>query len=213
MPEYMPQEGKVLGVVLSSHQDDSPDLLTARQTLFEVSAWTNIVSRIRAGDSTASGELYPKVLRWLEYSCRSWFVEEDSEDCVQDTYLAVLKAIRTGELREPEKLLGLIQVIGHRHYCAYVKRRDKSGSSQADHEVFECSYRSTGGPEHGVRNERPGLAQAVFAQLAPREQEILERFYIREESPDSICETMSLTDNQFRLLKRRAKAKVTLAAK
>ena len=214
MSEHMPQEGKVLGVVLSSNQDDSPDLLTASQTFVEGNSWTNIVERIRDGDSAASEELYARVLRWLKYACRSRLVPDESDDRVQETYLAVVKAIQNGELREPEKLIGFIRVIGHRQYCAYLKRRDKSRSSQAGHEVFEGSSRSRFDPEHDVLgNERRSFAQRVLAQLAPREREILERFYIREESPDCICKKMNLTSNQFRLLKWRAKAKVTITAR
>ena len=214
MSEHMPPDGKVLGVVLSSNQDDSPDLLTASQTLIEGSSWTNIVERIRDGDSAASEELYPKVLPWLKYSCRSRLVPDESEDRVQETYLAVLKAIQNDELRDPEKLIGFIRVVGHRHYCAYIKRRDKSRSSHAGHEAFEGSCRFRFDPEHdALRDERRLFAQGVLANLAPREREILKRFYIREESPDWICKEMSLTSNQFRLLKWRAKAKVTITAK
>ena len=42
---------------------------------------------------------------------------------MQETYLIVLKAIQNGDVREPEKLIGFIRVIGHRQYCAYIHRR------------------------------------------------------------------------------------------
>jgi len=210
----MPQAGKSLGVVLSSNQDDSSDLLTASQTFDDSSTWTNIVERIRDGDVAASEEQYSKVLPLLECSCRSRLVPDESEDRVQETYCAVLKAIQNGELRDPGKLLGFIRVIGHRHYCAYVKRREKSRSSQEGHRVFEASSRSRFDPEHDVLGkEKRAFARGVLAQLTPREREVLERFYIREESSDWICKAMRLTSNQFRLLKWRAKAKVATAAK
>jgi RNA polymerase sigma factor (sigma-70 family) len=208
-----PQDGRIPGVVLSSYQDDSPDPLTASQTLVE-SSWTNIVERIRDGDAAATEELYPKVLRLLERSCKSRLVPDESEDRVQETYLAVLKAIQNGDLREPERLMGFIRVIGRRQYCAYIKRRTRSRSTQQENEAFELFCRFRFDPECDVLGqERRSFAQEVLAQLAPREREILERFYIREESAEWICREMNLTENQFRLLKSRAKAKGTITGK
>ena len=214
MPEHLPQGGKVLRVVLSSHPDNSPDLLTASQTLLEDTTLTDIVQRIRYGDSAACEELYPKVLQLLKSSCKSRLVPDESEDRVQDTYIAVLKAIQNGGLRKPEKLGAFIRVIGHRQYCAYIQRRTKSRSSQSENEQFEFSCRSRFDPECDVLGkERRSFAQGVLAQLAPREREILVRFYVRDESPDWICKEMNLTSTQFRLLKWRAKAKVALTTK
>jgi RNA polymerase sigma-70 factor (ECF subfamily) len=214
MSEHKAQDGKVLGVVLSPYRDDSSDLFMASQALAEGSSWTKIVLRIRDGDSTASEELYPKVLRWIEHWCRSRVVPDESDDRVQETYLATLKAIRNGELREPEKLLGFIRVIGHRQYCAYIRRRIKYRASTSQNEAFEFFCRSRFNAEHDLLGkERRSFAKAVLAQLAPREREILERFYVREESADWICQEMNLTSNQFRLLKSRAKAKVAVAAR
>ncbi|MGA2595136.1 MAG: antitoxin Xre/MbcA/ParS toxin-binding domain-containing protein [Bryobacteraceae bacterium] len=43
--------------------------------------------------------------------------------------------------------------------------------------------------------------------LAPRDREILARFYLDEQSQDRICAEMGLTEAQFRLLKSRARAR------
>jgi RNA polymerase sigma factor (sigma-70 family) len=211
---HHPKENTVLGVDLSSHQDASPGPLTASEPLIKESTLTKLVHRIRDKDATAAEQLYPKVLRWLEYCCGSRQAPDESEDRVQETYLAILKAIQQGELREPEKLMAFMRVIGHRHYCAYIKRRNKSRSSQPDNVVFETSCRPRYDAEHDVLGqERRSWAQDALAKLAPREREILERFYLCEESPDKICNQMNLTSDQFRLLKWRAKAKVTFTAK
>jgi RNA polymerase sigma-70 factor (ECF subfamily) len=208
------QKGKVLGVVLSSHQDDSPDPFTASQTLVEGDNWTNLVERIRGEDAAASEELYATILPILKSCCKIKLVPDESEDRMQETYLIVLKAIQNGELREPERLMGFIRVIGHRQYCAYIRRRTTFRSSELDIEAFESSCRFRFDPDYDVLGqERRAFAQGVLAQLAPREREILERFYIREESTEWICKEMNLTETQFRLLKSRAKAKGTIAGK
>jgi RNA polymerase sigma-70 factor (ECF subfamily) len=43
--------------------------------------------------------------------------------------------------------------------------------------------------------------------LSDRDREILTRFYLDEQTQEKICEDMSLTETQFRLLKSRAKAR------
>ena len=54
----------------------------------------------------------------------------------------------------------------------------------------------------------PGrLIRRVLAELSDRDQEILTRFYLQEQGQDQICDEMSLSETQFRLLKSRAKAR------
>jgi len=41
-----------------------------------------------------------------------------------------------------------------------------------------------------------------------KDRDILGRFYLDEQTPEKICQDMSLTDNQFRNIKSRAKTKL-----
>jgi RNA polymerase sigma-70 factor, ECF subfamily len=47
----------------------------------------------------------------------------------------------------------------------------------------------------------------VLASLSQRGRDILERFYLKEQTQEQICQEMSLSETQFRLLKARAKAR------
>ncbi len=51
--------------------------------------------------------------------------------------------------------------------------------------------------------------QNALGRLAGREREILMRFYLEERTKEQICEEMDLTLTQFRLLKWRAKARIS----
>ncbi len=55
--------------------------------------------------------------------------------------------------------------------------------------------------------ERVHLMQKVLRGISSRDREILTRFYLYEQTQEQICEEMSLTQTQFRLLKSRAKAR------
>ena len=47
----------------------------------------------------------------------------------------------------------------------------------------------------------------ILRSSPPRDREILVRFYLREQTPAEICRDLDLTENQFRLIKSRAKAR------
>jgi RNA polymerase sigma-70 factor (ECF subfamily) len=53
----------------------------------------------------------------------------------------------------------------------------------------------------------------TLGELIARDNEILTRYYLHEETPAHICAEMNLTGIQFRLLKSRAKARFGELAK
>jgi RNA polymerase sigma factor (sigma-70 family) len=170
--------------------------------------WTKLVSRIQREDSGAMEELYRLFSRGIRfYLCRQLGAQE-LEDKVHDTFLIVVQAIRRGELREPERLMGFVRTVVKRQVAACIeqnvqRRRDwqglEEGSSVSD-------GRET--PEESViSRQRVEIMEAVLRQLSRRDREILTRFYLLEQSQEQICAEMNLTETQFRLLKSRAKAR------
>ena len=69
--------------------------------------------------------------------------------------------------------------------------------------LLERTSDGTGDPEKLLPKE---FIQSILARLSPVEREMLDRFHVREQSPDQICWDGSLTNTQFRLLKSRAKS-------
>jgi hypothetical protein len=61
--------------------------------------------------------------------------------------------------------------------------------------------------EGSLAAERNQLMSAALNGLAPRDREVLVRFYLNEEPQDQICALMGLTETQFRLIKARAKVR------
>lgn len=63
-------------------------------------------------------------------------------------------------------------------------------------------------PEHSVMaRQRADIARRVLNGVSRRDRDILNRFYVLEQSMEQICADMGLSYNQFRLLKSRAKAR------
>lgn len=170
--------------------------------------WAGLVGRIRTGDPAGMEELYRKFSRGVRfYLCRQLGPQE-LDDRVHDAFLIVLQAIRRGELREPERLMGFIRTIVKRQVATHIDtavhiRRDfqdlEPGASLPDERES---------PEETViSHEKVEIMETVLRSLSRRDREILTRFYLMEQTQEEICAEMDLSDTQFRLLKSRAKAR------
>lgn len=170
--------------------------------------WTGLVSRIRAGDDCAMTELYQIFARGIRfYLCRQLGPQE-LDDKVHDTFLIVVQAIRRGDLREPERLMGFVRTIVRRQVAAYIEEAVHRRKEQAEMDpgVRLVDHAST--PEQtAMDHQRRELVQSVLGRMSNRDREILTRFYLYEQTQEQICEEMSLSETQFRLLKSRAKAR------
>lgn len=170
--------------------------------------WKSLVERIRAGDGTAQEELYQVFARGIRYRLCRQLGPNELEDRVHDTFVIVIQAIRRGDLREPERLMGFVRTVVRRQISSYIEqamhRRREQGEFEA---AFPMVDRTTSPEQRAIEQQRRELMAGILKRLGSRDREILERFYLHEESQEQICEEMSLTETQFRLLKSRAKAK------
>jgi RNA polymerase sigma factor (sigma-70 family) len=130
------------------------------------------------------------------------------DDKVHDTFAAVVKAIQSGQLREPARLMGFVRTITQRQAVAYIDTAVRLRRDQTDFDSAGRVADSAMTPEQAIIfYERNMLVRRVLAELSDRDREILARFYLREQPKDQICSEMSLTKTQFRLLKSRARAR------
>ena len=170
--------------------------------------WAQLVENIRSGDANAMQELYQVFGKGIRiYLCRQLGLQ-DVDDKVHDTFLIVVQAIQNGDLREPERLMGFVRTIARRLVAGHIdqmvhRRRDnvpvESGVAIADNSTT---------PEQDVINrEKVDIMLDVLRQMSGRDRDILTRFYIYEQSQETIIREMKLTSTQFRLLKSRAKTR------
>jgi len=133
---------------------------------------------------------------------------QELDDKVHDTFVVVVQAIRRGELREPQRLMGFVRTIVRRQVAAYI---DKVVHTRRDQAELDASIRvpdpRANPEEDAIFRQRTELIRRVLRELSTRDREILTRFYLYEQSQDQICSEMELTETQFRLLKSRAKAR------
>jgi len=170
--------------------------------------WTGLVNRIHAEDSQAMEELYRLFSRGIRYYLCRQLGPQELEDKVHDTFLIVVQAIRRGELREPERLMGFVRTVVRRQVAAHIDNAVHSRKEQAE---VQCGYSISdvrNNPEEdAIAQQRREIMTRVLLGVSRRDREILTRFYLRGESQEKICLEMKLTETQFRLLKSRAKAR------
>jgi RNA polymerase sigma factor (sigma-70 family) len=133
---------------------------------------------------------------------------QELEDKMHDTFLIVVQAIRRGELREPDRLMGFIRTVVRRQVAAHIDhlvhvRRDTT----AIETTTVVADRSSTPEDDAIGKQRSDLMLRILKSMKPKDREILTRFYLHEQSQEQICREMSLTETQYRLLKSRAKAR------
>src|ERR1700719_2093195 len=82
--------------------------------------WVDLVERIKTQDQSGMEALYKVFSRGVRfYLCRQ-LGPQDLEDKVHDTFLIVVQAVRRGELREPERLMGFVRTVVRRQVAAHI---------------------------------------------------------------------------------------------
>jgi RNA polymerase sigma factor (sigma-70 family) len=170
--------------------------------------WLMLVEKIRSGESSGMEELYRVFSRGVRYYLCRQLGPQDLDDKVHDTFLIVVQAIKKGDLREPERLMGFVRTVVRRQVAAQIDRAMQNRRDQADMDstVLVCDKHET--PEEAaIARQHEEVADAVLRSVSGRDREILTRFYLMEQTQEEICEEMGLSETQFRLLKSRAKAR------
>ncbi|HYL77135.1 MAG TPA: sigma-70 family RNA polymerase sigma factor [Bryobacteraceae bacterium] len=170
--------------------------------------WTDLVRRIHLGEDSGMEELYKLFARGIRfYLCRQLGPQE-LDDKVHDTFLIVVQAIRRGEIREPERLMGFVRTVVRRQVAAHIDQIVHSRRDELNIDVgVRIADRRRNPEQAAVFHQKVEFMTEVLASLSERDREILTRFYLHEESQEQVCEEMNLSETQFRLLKSRAKAR------
>ena len=170
--------------------------------------WAGLVLRIQANEEPAMEELYRIFSRGIRfYLCRQ-LGPQDLDDRMHDCFLVVIQAIRKGELREPERLMGFVRTIVRRQIAGQIDDAIQTRKTQVDIESTGPIPAKGRTPEaEAMGKQENEIAVSVLKGISGRDREILTRFYLHEQSQEQICREMRLTETQFRLLKSRAKAR------
>jgi len=199
------------GPLLSSETVPEPEARPSQEPGpggFQIEAWGATVRRIREGDSAAIEQLYETFKAGLKFFLLRNLGPADVDDRIHDCLVIVVEAIQKDHLRDPEGLPGFIRTVLKRQTGAHIRTKVENRRSKVDFDesMYWISDRQDD-PEKQLRQQRTEIARKAMKEISRRDREILQRFYVREQSLEQICRDMDLTYNQFRLLKWRAKAR------
>ncbi len=170
--------------------------------------WAALVASVKAGEDAGMEQLYKLFSRGIRYYLCRQLGPQELEDKVHDTFLIVVNAIKRGDLREPERLMGFVRTVVRRQVAAYIETAVHTRREQTDLETgVTVADRKHNPEQEAIVKEKAALMRSALESLSKRDRDILIRFYLQEQPQEQICREMSLTETQFRLLKSRAKAK------
>jgi RNA polymerase sigma-70 factor (ECF subfamily) len=169
--------------------------------------WTDLVGRVQLSDASGMTDLYDVIRRGLRPFLARQLKPQDFEDKVHEIFVDVVLAIRQGQLREPERLMGFVRTVARRKVAVYIDAAARNRRNQVECRSAFLPASPHLNPEVDlIWREQRAWVQWTLGHLTKREADILRRFYLQEESQSQICLEMHLTGTQFRLLKWRSKA-------
>lgn len=170
--------------------------------------WAGLVRQIRDENPAAMEKLYALFGRGIRYYLCRQLGPQDLDDRVHDTFLIVVQAIRRGELREPERLMGFVRTVVRRQVAASIEQAIHARRDVQDVEETTGLADHSESPEESlISKQQAEIMEIVLRGISKRDREVLTRFYLLEQPQSQICREMQLTETQFRLLKSRAKAR------
>jgi RNA polymerase sigma-70 factor (ECF subfamily) len=172
--------------------------------------WGVVVDQIRQGDPAGEEALYQNLVGGARLFLQRRLGTLDIEDKVHDLFLTIVDAIRRGEIREPERLMGFVRTVLYRQLNLAVSHIIRNRETTAGIEAADHLSGSGPTPEQQtLDHEKIALMKQVLREMSDRDFEVLTRSYIREQPQERICVDMGLTPTQFQLLKSRAKARLS----
>jgi RNA polymerase sigma-70 factor, ECF subfamily len=165
------------------------------------------IERLRDGDPETERHFvgYFSDLIRLKLRARI-FSRQLIEDVRQETFLRVLRALRTpGGIREPERLGPFVNSV-----CNNVLRellRSERRHSPPSTEPPEPADRTADDPEARLISEqRKKLVLLIMDEMPERDRQVLRVLFIEESSRQEVCARLGVDRSYLRVLLHRAKA-------
>jgi RNA polymerase sigma-70 factor, ECF subfamily len=173
-----------------------------------------LVTRIASGDRGAEAQLVerfaPGLMVLLRRRLRSPASRGDVEDLCQEALQVALRALRAGQLRDPERLAAYLAGIARRVRLPGPRlfwRRTVPMDELPD--FPDLAHRSA--ERQAMASEEARLVRAALLQLGERDREVLSRYYLEDEAKERLCEELGLTSSQFDVVKHRALKRIARA--
>jgi RNA polymerase sigma-70 factor, ECF subfamily len=169
---------------------------------------TDLLARIADGDTAAESALVGHYARGLSYLLRRLAGDPSlAEDLLQETLRIGLVKARAGEIESPAKLEAFLRGTARHLWRAELRKRSRRSRSEFPEGAIESAVDPSPAPDaHLVQEEDRRRVRRLLRELTqPRDREVLTRFYLAEESKETICRDLGLGSHQFNLILFRAR--------
>lgn len=166
-----------------------------------------LVARIQSGDSEAENRLSAKYNERILLLARQRKlpISQDAEDVSQETMLAVLNAVRQGQIREPENVFSYISRVCSNKAVDILKRRKKEIPFD---EATEEEILTSGTEDERITAEMKAALMAVWEKLSPLDRMIVYLKYIKGMKYKDMAKILGLSAQTLRKRAQRAIGKM-----
>jgi RNA polymerase sigma-70 factor, ECF subfamily len=173
---------------------------------------SDLVARIRVGDSAAETQLLSRFAFGVRVMLRrhSQNPAIAIDDLAQDVLSAVLEQLRKGGMRDAAALPAYIRTTAmHR---LHAEQRAQQSSAQT-HESIEgddprlVAHSTDVGDELDAARKGRQIRELLASLPVARDREVLQRFYLQEETCEAICAALDIDHEHFRRVIHRARAR------
>ena len=168
----------------------------------------DFVSRIMAGDRQAEAELIDSYGRGVRIIIRrAGAAATIIDDLSQETFRIVLEKIRSGDIREPERLSGFIRSVAKNLVIEHFRRVARRERLTDNEEAIRLLTTSAPNQlERLLQKEKAGIVWRVLREMRnERDVQVLLRYHLAEDTKEQICADLGMTSPQFNLVIHRAR--------
>jgi RNA polymerase sigma-70 factor, ECF subfamily len=167
----------------------------------------HLVSRIGKGDQQAEAQLVERYIRDVMIIIRRGVSDAAIvDDLCQETLWIVLRKIRQGDVREPEKLAGFICGVARNLVIDYFRHAGRQKSLMEIEEAMLLPHPAPDPLKELMQKEKADLVWQILKEM-PNERDslVLFRFYIKEDKKEQICADLGVTSIHLNLVLHRAR--------
>lgn len=168
----------------------------------------DLVARIGRGARDAEEAMVrrygPGLLYLLKRRTRD---PELAQDLRQDTFRVAIEKLRASPLDEPEHLAAYLRGVALNLWIAHQRKYARRATTADSDAVEAAADARDGGPfEHVSRAQVRDAVGVLLGELGtPRDREILQRVYLRDEDKEVICAALGVDGTHFNRVLFRAK--------
>lgn len=175
--------------------------MTPPQGLLSPELQRDIAERVRDGDQAAEQELVSIFERRVRVMLHARLRDRDAAlEITQDTLLAVITALRKGQLRNTESLAAFVHGIARNLGNNHIRKLQEAPRETEITPDLPLAVP----PEDFEGQERLGLVRRAMGQLEPSDRQILLRTLVDGQKPGEIARDLGLSSEVVRTRKSRA---------